>query len=291
MIALLRRLRATAGEIRASEWLLLAIETIAVVGGILIAFELEQWAEDRREAKQIERLMERLLVETRSALVHYDYHAQETGTRLNRAKANLLDLSEGRCPADFTNIEEIDLLPADAPPNAALTELVDVVGLSALPSDNLKSRLAGFHYASNVFYTEALPALQQARVPLFADDDPNAPRTADAVALQTDHSFVSQLWSDPSVLERRYNREALCADAAFKNRYALATQSLLQVAALRNDLLLLTMRTCQALASELGQSCIDDKMKQNIGAKRIRAIEESLESFNAVRTTSAPAQR
>lgn len=284
MIALFRRLCATVGEIRAAEWLLLTIETVAVVGGILIAFELEQWAEDRREAKQVERLMDRLLTETRQALVHYDYHARETGARLDRAKANLAEFSQGRCPADFTDIEEVENLPADAP----LTELIEVVGLSALPNDKLKSQLTGYHYASNVFYEEALPALQEGRIELFTNEDSRARHEADGEALQADHTFASQMFADPSILSRQYDREALCEDAAFRNRYALATQSLLQVAALRNDLLLLSLRTCRALAEELGQSCMTDWMTQSMGQARVDAIEETLANFIAIRESTVP---
>ena len=288
MIALLRRLRSTAGEIRAAEWMLLTIETVAVVGGILIAFELEQWAEDRREAKQVERLMERLLHETRQAVAHYDYHARETADRLDRAKVNLALFAEGRCPADFTDIEEVERLPADAPPDSALIELIDVVGLSALPDEELKRNLTGYHYATNVFYNEGLPALKERSVPIFPGDDPRAPREVDAGKLEGDHSFATQMFATPSILSRRYEREALCTDAGFKSRYASATQSLLEASALRNDLLLLTMRTCRSLADQLGQSCVVDWMTEAMGQPRIDAIQERLDRFGSVRETTDP---
>lgn len=288
MIVVFRRIKEAAGRVTGTEWVLVAVEGFLVFLGIYAAFQLQEWAEDRREAEQVERLMERLLTETRQALVHYDYHARDTQKRLTRAKANLADFSTGRCPTDFANIEEVDLLPGDPPPDTALTELVDVVGLSALPDDELKSRLAGYHYATNVFYGEGLPALQQGRESLLANDDPNAPNAPDGEALRTDHGFVSQMLTPPTILSRRYDRAALCADADFKSRYAAATQRLLEVAALRNDLLLLTLSTCQSISQSLGQECVDETVRQAMGADRTSAVERQLEAFNSRRATSDP---
>lgn len=47
MISIIRRIRAAAGRVTATEWLLVALEGFLVFLGIFAAFQLEQWAEDR----------------------------------------------------------------------------------------------------------------------------------------------------------------------------------------------------------------------------------------------------
>ena len=54
MITIIRRIRAAAGRVTATEWILVAVEGFLVFLGIYAAFQLEQWAEDRGWQSKVE---------------------------------------------------------------------------------------------------------------------------------------------------------------------------------------------------------------------------------------------
>lgn len=60
-------------SLRARDWLGIAIETMVVTLGVLLAFEIEQWAQERQRAAEERQFLERL---------HFDYGraAKEMGT-------------------------------------------------------------------------------------------------------------------------------------------------------------------------------------------------------------------
>lgn len=284
MIALLRRLRSTAGEIRAAEWMLLTIETVAVVGGILIAFELEQWAEDRREARSVERLLERMLEETRGSVTHYEFHSRQDSEKLSHAQANAMSFAQGRCPADFSRIEEVDSRVSDPPRSAALTELIEVVGLSAIPDENLKNALSGYHYANGKFYSN-MDRFQREMRPVIARDDRRRLIALDSDVASQDNHLTSMLTGTPQLISATYDRERLCEDEAFKQRYLASTQQLLEVNAMRLDMLILSLRVCEQIAERLGQECLRSDERRILSDERIRELDAHVERLLQERET------
>ena len=63
---LFSRVRDAFGEITKRDWALLSLETLGIIGGILIAFQLNEWASRRNEAARHQRMMERLFEESDS---------------------------------------------------------------------------------------------------------------------------------------------------------------------------------------------------------------------------------
>ena len=61
---LFKRVGESFGRIEGREWALLFLETLGVVGGILIAFELNEWASRRTESARHRQIMERLFEES-----------------------------------------------------------------------------------------------------------------------------------------------------------------------------------------------------------------------------------
>ena len=61
---LFSRVRGAFDKIEGREWALLTLETLGVIAGILIAFELNEWASRRAEAARHRQIMERLFEES-----------------------------------------------------------------------------------------------------------------------------------------------------------------------------------------------------------------------------------
>ncbi|MCM8558342.1 hypothetical protein [Sphingomicrobium sediminis] len=145
MLALWRRVRGAVGDIGPTEWALLGIETVAVVGGIVIAFQLEQWAEDRREARDRDELAERLLEEAEDSVAilraERDLMA-ERGTSVDTMlKAWIVD---GKCPP-----AELAFSRYHSPlnvPTAVYDEMIGSGGLALLAGE--RERRAVAHYAA-----------------------------------------------------------------------------------------------------------------------------------------------
>lgn len=272
MIVILRRIKAAACRVTGTEWLLVLVEGLLVFLGIFAAFQLDQWAEDRREAKQVERLMERLFVEAQGAVGHYDFYSRQENAILAEAQANALLFARGECPADFTTIEQVNRRVVDPPRSAALTELVEVVGLSAIPDDDLKNQLSAYHYGNTKFYSE-LDRLQRETVPLFDEGDLRRRLKLDAEIAAADNSLSSNLVDMPTLTFAVYDRERLCADNDFKQRYIASTTQLLELNAMRLDMLIVSMRVCRQIGRMIGRECFDERLRPLLGEDRINALD------------------
>lgn len=58
------RLQRLAIALRSTNWFAVAVEMVVVTAGVLLAFQIEQWSESRRERREERRFMERLWDET-----------------------------------------------------------------------------------------------------------------------------------------------------------------------------------------------------------------------------------
>ena len=61
---LFKRVGESFRKIEGREWALLSLETLGVIAGILIAFELNEWAANRAAAARHHEMMERLFEES-----------------------------------------------------------------------------------------------------------------------------------------------------------------------------------------------------------------------------------
>ena len=266
MIAVLRRLRDTAGKIRATEWLLLGIETLAVVVGILIAFELEQWADDRREAREVDRTMRELLEEARYDVIHFDQAVRMFDSWIDDAKPHLETLAEGGCPpaAGFEAIARMEIFPPVEPPQSVYDELVAGKGLSSLPSSEARIAVSIYQQQLAVMRSDRNNATsgQRPETIVPADD----PRLSLYPKPDNPNDFYDVTRID-------YDAEALCTDKGVRNRAVWIGGAQRIVNGWRKDALGRAVNMCQALGDVVGEPCFENMPQSRIDETRAKELD------------------
>ena len=146
MIVLWDRIRNAAGGIRDTEWLLLVLEAFGVVIGVFLAFQLQEWAEDQREARAQESLMGRLLEESRQNLLELRDTQKRRYDRVMEA-ADLVDrMNAGTCPSpeEFRAFWRMDFYPTVSVPETAYLEMINSIGLSGIDDYAARSAIAEY---------------------------------------------------------------------------------------------------------------------------------------------------
>lgn len=224
------------------EWLLLALETVGVLAGILIAFELQEWASRRNEATKHRQLMERLLEENENDVSFLRSMRDVLKGIVDHEQAFSKTLAKGQCPAsrDFDAVGTTMMLPAMIAPTSVYQELMDAGGLSSIERRDIREKLALFHYEldwgqKQVDYfragrDEPVPSSDSRRRTIF---DP------DTEDLQVD----------------TYDAQSLCKDQAFRNRMAVATRNHTVFLSYFENPLLDAIDVCVRLGDSLGMKC------------------------------------
>ncbi len=102
------RLRRSAEAFRNRDWLGIGIELLVVTLGVLLAFQIDQWAQDRRQARDERQFLERMWRETNEAIKENDWvismHAYNRRALMlglaRRSDPKALALYTGGCGAD-----------------------------------------------------------------------------------------------------------------------------------------------------------------------------------------------
>jgi hypothetical protein len=239
---LFKRVGESFRRIEGREWALLALETIGVVAGILIAFELNEWAQRRSDAATHHRLMERLFEESKQDVALLRSWRQDLADLIDPEKKFATALGGGACPpaADWNAVNTVNMLPAITAPTSVYQELMGAGGLSSIEREEVRAAIAQFH-GSLDWSQKQVDYFRDARViPL----DPSDRRAT----VRFDPSQEEpEVWT--------FQRPALCADQAFKNRMASATRAHVVYAnyqrALTDDAIIM----CAMLGESLGRSC------------------------------------
>src|SRR3954467_7008985 len=128
---LFKRLGESFRHIEGREWALLTLETLGVLFGILIAFELQQWAQQRSDAARHHQLMERLFEESELDVVVLRQMRDTLDRIVGGEKTFALSLARGQCPpeAQWRAVETIGMLPALTAPTSVYQELMGAGGL------------------------------------------------------------------------------------------------------------------------------------------------------------------
>ncbi|WP_265587689.1 hypothetical protein [Sphingomicrobium arenosum] len=257
MIALIRRLRTSAREVRPSDWLLVAIEGVIVFISIFAAFQLSEYAEDRRDAARLGRIEAQLLEEARTAMGLVWQRTSQRDEELPLARSAARDLAEGRCPDDaaFQSLWAVQLYEMIDPPSGVYDELVNSVGVSALSAD---ARLAVDFYRNSLNYAKGQLPNFRSQEDLLRPEDPRL--------------TVRDSGSDKgSGLEMIFDRESYCADREFADvvNFAVRNQAVFQ--RYRNDLLDDAAFLCVVLAEEQGRKCTGEWVEQLIPDATTRA--------------------
>ncbi|PEQ12034.1 hypothetical protein B2G71_14755 [Novosphingobium sp. PC22D] len=253
----------------ASEWLLVAVETFFVVVGVFIAFELGQWAEDRKDKAQVERLLERLLNDARSAVNEIEGHHDFSVTMLARARPIATEFSAGRCPEDIGDPGALATrLSGMNPPMSAYTELVNTIGLSALPDEATKQAVVSYAYQVN-FLNAAFAELREQSGPLLS---PRDPRVSFPMTDRPVDRYRTTWQAGPEEPVATYDRDALCADPAFRQAYTYAVKELELATLLRADTLAILASTCERIGAHVGELCMTKTMKARMGRERTQGL-------------------
>lgn len=239
---LFRRVGEAVRSVEPRDWVLLALETIAVIAGILIAFELSEYAERRREAARHDRLMERLFEESQVTV------SSLRGTRdiINRfVDAEIkfaVELSQGRCPAsaNWDEVGTVGLLPAVGAQTSVYEELTGAGGVASVKLQSVRHALAEFH--ANLDWVERQVAFfRDSRITVLQPSD-------ERVAVRFDPNA-----DEPEIWE--FNRAALCRDRGFRSRFASATRHHFVYLGYIEELAENAIIMCASLGASLGRSC------------------------------------
>lgn len=240
---LFKRVGESFKHIEGREWALLFMETVGVLVGILLAFELQEWAQQRSDAAKHRQLMERLFEETQlDVAVLRDMRDVMYGL-LDREKTFAVALGKRECPpqSQWDAVGSVEKLPALTAPTSVYQELMGAGGLSAVERKDVREALAVFHRDLD---------WSQQQVAYFRQVKESPVSTADPrVTISYDRTK-----GDPEVAT--YDREALCADHAFRNTYASALRQHIVFTGYHQGMLEDAIAMCVRLGDSLGHNCV-----------------------------------
>lgn len=243
MIALWHRARRAVGGIGDTEWALLIMESLGVVVSILIAFQLQEWAEDRREDRNRQRVIERLFDEAQAnAIEMVDYHMRENRW-IDRAVPVARILADGSCPGaeQFDDLSGVDYYPSLSLQSAVYDETVAGIGLSGLKDAELADVMNA--YREEMDFTRSQQSFFRQSPSAIGDDFSKVIVTYDLNA--------------PNLMRKRYKRDAICADPAFASRANSALRNQVVFSAYIHDLSSKAAHLCHVLGARVGRRCAD----------------------------------
>jgi hypothetical protein len=239
---LFRRVGEAFRHIEDREWILLALETFGVLAGILIAFELQQWGQQRSEAARHHQLMERLFEETESDVSSIRFMRNVLGPNVKREQAFAARIGRGECPpdADFQALVTMGMLPALTPPSSAYQELMGAGGLSSIERDDVRPALARFHETVE-FSQKQIDYFRMVKRDAVPDSDKRTTIRFDPTA------------DEPEIVT--FDRPALCRDQGFRNLVASQTRQHTVFLNFIQSPLEEAINLCVRLGDSLGRKC------------------------------------
>jgi hypothetical protein len=241
---LFRRVGEAFRHIEDREWILLALETLGVLAGILIAFELQEWGQRRSEAARHRQLMERLFEETENDVASIRVMRNVLKPMVEREELFATRIGNGECPAtaDFQAMTTLGMMPALTMPTSVYQELMGAGGLSSIERDDVRNHLAKLH--EDLEWSQK----QIDYFRTFAISMDPVPESDRRVTVRFDSSA-----DDP--LKSAFNGPALCSDPVFKNKLAAATRQHRVLLHYFQDPLEDAISVCVRLGDSLGHTC------------------------------------
>lgn len=242
---LFKRVRSAFGGIEGREWALLSLETLGVVAGILIAFELNEWASARAEDSRQRKQLERLFTEAEDNVASLRDQRELMKRMVDNERAFAISLvHDGKCPAEsqWTAVDDVNKYPAFDVAQGVYQEMMGAGGLSTIENTYVRRTISDFHAALD-FADNQNDFFRLKSIEPVTNDDPRGSVDFDPRA------------RDPTTVS--YNRTALCADQAFRNRVASAVRNheVLAVTT-RGAVTAFAIKMCAAIGHELGQTCM-----------------------------------
>lgn len=239
---LFKRVGESFRHIEDREWLLLFLETLGVLVGILLAFELQEWAANRAAAARHQEMMDRLFEEAEQDIGSLrdirDALLAQSKTEVDFAT----QLSAGKCPPKemWTAVGTVQMLPSFDLPRSVYTELMGSGGLSSIPDPRVRKSIALFN--SELAWSEG-------QIEYFREHRPDpVPVSDNRVRLRYDPTA-----DEPEVAE--YDRAALCADQGFRNQMVSAARNHRVFASYHDGVTLWAINMCGTLGESIGRRC------------------------------------
>jgi hypothetical protein len=240
---LFKRVSESFSRIEGREWVLLALETLGVIAGILIAFELNEWAAGHNAARQRQERLERLFEESQATVTTLRGDRDQMNAIVDAEKsfATML-VHRGECPPEpmWRAVDTLPMYPEISVPSSVYQEIMGAGGLSEINDTNVRRSVSYFH--SVLAWTQGQNAFFRERMtnPVSATD----PR----VRYDFDMSQV-----EPQV--SHYDRAPLSSDQRFRNAIADSTRNHLVVASYHADLVRSAIFMCARIGAAVHKTC------------------------------------
>ena len=243
---LFKRVGESFKHIEDREWMLLALETLGVLAGILIAFWLNEWASNRAAAQRQRQLLERLFdeSETTVTMLRQDRDQMDQIVHAETAFATAL-VHQGTCPPEpmWSAVDTLPMYPTVAVPSSVYNEIMGSGGLAMIQDPRVRRTVSYFHSQLTLFEGQNGYFRQgMARsYPITAAD----PRVTYDLDLSKAEPQISH-----------YDRKALCADHKFRNGIADTTRNHMVIGGFHDDLAKVAIAMCARIGAALGKSCV-----------------------------------
>lgn len=238
-----RKVGAAFGRIEGRDWALLGLETLSVVLGILIAFELNEWASQRDEQRRNHVMIERLFEESELDVTVLRDIQRTMRSNVDTQKRFVAGFSSpDGCPQQglWDAASTVDMYPSVTAPHAVLDEMLAAGGLSSIGDLSIRKAIAQYagylEYAArqNEFFRDK----HQQVIP---PDDMRVTLTLDPAA------------GEPEVA--KFDRPALCADRRFRNRMVESTRNQMAILDYRTAATDRAIAMCAKIGRALGKVC------------------------------------
>ncbi|MCL6684061.1 hypothetical protein [Sphingomonas alba] len=239
---LFKRVGSAFKGIEGREWALLTLETLGVVAGIMIAFELNEWASRRNEAARHQMMMERLFEESEWDITILRPFRDGMREQVKDEEEFASQLSSGKCPPEdlWRAVGTVAMLPALDAPRSVYNELMGAGGLSSIDDESVRAQITNFNRSMAWGQKQIDYFRMVKRDPVPAEDA----RVRVAYDPKADEPQVET-----------YDREALCSDQAFKNRMAQETRQHRVALSYHEGAYEDAIWMCAALGESLGRRC------------------------------------
>jgi len=240
---LFKRVTESFRHIEDREWLLLALETLGVLAGILIAFELQQWGQQRSDKARHHQLIERLFEESERDVASLRGIRDVLRKTVAQETVFGVALGKGQCPPEsqWKAVDTIGMLPALTAPESVYQELMGAGGLSSIQRRDVRDAIALFH-GKLEWSQQQVAYFRQVKEDPLSNRDPRQTITFDSTK------------EEPEVVT--YDRQALCGDHAFKNAYAAALRQHVVFTSFHAASVEDAINMCVRLGDNIGRSCI-----------------------------------
>jgi len=237
---LFKRVNESFRHIEGREWALLFLETLGVIVGILLAFELQEWAARQSAAQQRQERLERLFEEAQNTVTVLRGDRDDMNKIVNAETAFATALvHRNECPPEsmWRAVDTLPMYPSISVPSSVYQEIMGAGGLSEIDDENVRRSVSFFHYVLD---------WTQAQNDHFRDKL-NYPISIADKGVTNDFDLTKD---EPQI--SHYDRVALCADHKFRNGIVDSARNHLVMANSRQDLVRAAIFMCARVGAAVG---------------------------------------